>query len=177
MKFNIILITDSNCGISRYNKMPWFFQEDLHVFNEKTEDAVCIMGSVTARDYGKTLKGRENIVISSKDDLDPGFTVVRTFADALKKAATYPLKDVFVIGGARLFNEALKSAALDTIYYTHIDAAFHCDNFVEPILGRADMVYEITNRVQARSTSIYSAVDTSQDVLLTFYTIRRAPSA
>jgi len=29
MKFNMILITDSNNGMSKYNKIPWHFSEDI----------------------------------------------------------------------------------------------------------------------------------------------------
>ena len=126
MKFNIILITDSDYGISKYNKMPWYFSEDLKHFNNITLNNICIMGSKTAKDLGKPLYNRDNIVISSNDDCanlstdTNDFIIVRNIDDALKKAdqLSTPFKEIFIIGGSRLYNETLKSDKLDKIYYT-----------------------------------------------------------
>ena len=68
MKLNMILITDVDYGISKNNKIPWYFTEDLKYFNKITINNICIMGSTTAKDLGKPLKNRINIVISSNDD-------------------------------------------------------------------------------------------------------------
>ena len=44
MTFNIILTTDINNGISKYNKMPWNSVDDLQFFNKHTMNNICIMG-------------------------------------------------------------------------------------------------------------------------------------
>ena len=173
MKFNIIMITDCDYGISKYNKMPWYFTDDLKFFNKTTLNHICIMGSTTAKDLGKPLYKRDNIVISSNYN-NNDFIIVRNFEEALKKAnelATLD-KEIFVIGGSRLFNEAIKSDKLDKIYYTHINKSFGCDNFVKPILGRDDMVYEVINKITTVNKSEQDG-DTIGEVELTFYLIRR----
>ena len=182
MKFNIILITDSEYGISKYNKMPWHFTEDLKHFSNTTSYNICIMGSTTAKDLGKPLANRDNIVISSNDDClnlsgdgYNDFIIVRTLEDALKKGQEliFPYKKIFIIGGSRLFNEALKSNNLDKIYYTHINKSYNCDNFVEPLLNRDDMNYEILNKIKVPNKSTVNMMNNVGEVELTFYLITK----
>jgi dihydrofolate reductase len=180
--FNIMIITDSDNGISKHNKMPWYFPDDLKFFNATTINNICIMGSTTAKDLGKPLYNRDNIVISSNDECkDLGkllpdynyndFIIVRNFEEALNKAKELAIldKEIFVIGGSRLFNEALQSDKLDKIYYTHINKSFDCDNFVTSILGREDMTYTILNKIKTitKNNTLVGEVE------LTFYLIKK----
>jgi dihydrofolate reductase len=167
------MITDCDYGISKNNKMPWYFTDDLKFFNKTTLNHICIMGSTTAKDLGKPLYKRDNIVISSNYN-NNDFIIVRNFEEALKKANELAIldKEIFIIGGSRLFNEAIKSDKLDKIYYTHINKSFGCDNFVKPILGRDDMVYEVINKITTVNKSEQDG-DTIGEVELIFYLIRR----
>jgi len=167
----MILITDSNYGISKCNKIPWHFSEDLKFFNKITINQVCIMGSTTAKDLGKPLRNRINIVISSNDnckDLSNDFIIVRNIENALTLANNYanPDKEIFIVGGSRLYNELLNDPNLNKIYYTHINQSFDCDNFVKPLLNRDDMTYEILDKIK------YDRVD----IELTFYLINKTKS-
>jgi len=154
MKLNMILITDIDCGLSKDNKIPWYFTDDLKYFNKITSNNICIMGSTTAKDLGKSLKNRINIVISSNDECkDLGkdgndFIITRSFEESLKEAKKhiYDDNEVFIIGGSRLYNEALKSNLVNKIYYNQINKSFGCDNFVEPLLNREDFTYEIIDK-------------------------------
>ena len=179
----MILITDVDYGISKHNKIPWHFTEDLKYFNKITTNNICIMGSTTAKDLGKPLKNRINIVISSNDDCkDLGkdklnyegndFIITRNFEESLKEASKYDEKEVFIVGGSRLYNEVLKTNLINKIYYNRINKSFGCDNFVKPILGRNDMVYEIINKITTVNKSEQEG-DTIGEVELTFYLIRR----
>jgi dihydrofolate reductase len=174
----MILITDSNYGISKDNKMPWYFSEDLKHFNLTTINNICIMGSTTAKDLGKPLYNRDNIVISSNDNCAElgknlpsyeynKFIIVRSLDDALEKANELAIsdKEIFIIGGSRLFNEALKSDKLDKIYYTYINQSFDCDNFIDPILNRDNMIYNVIKKINVSNTFGGS------DIGLTFYLI------
>lgn len=183
MNISMILITDSDYGISKYNKMPWHFREDLRFFNKTTLNNVCIMGSTTAKDLGKPLRNRINIVISSNDDckdlgkLRPDydyndFIVVRSIDEALKEASKYD-KEIFIVGGSGLYNQMLKSPLLTKIYYTHINQSFECDNFVEPILNRSDMNYEIVNTLKIDSVDVPNKVNMKCNIELTFYLITK----
>jgi dihydrofolate reductase len=149
----MILATDADYGISKNNKIPWHIPQDLKFFNKITKHNICIMGSTTAKDLGKPLRDRINIVISSNDDckqINNDFIIVRNFEDAIEKSNTLTEsdKEIFVIGGSRLYNEALKSDKLNKIYYTNINQSWGCDNFVEPLLNKDDFNYEIIDKIQ-----------------------------
>lgn len=158
LKFNIILATDSNNGISKDGKIPWHYPDDMKFFNRTTtsfdkDDTivqnVCIMGSKTALDLKHGLKNRHNIVISSKGAYWGDFKQEYTLEAGLERARnmSYPGKEIFVCGGSKLYNEALKHPNLDKIYYTHINKSYNTDNFVDPILNRDDMVYDVLNKI------------------------------
>jgi dihydrofolate reductase len=168
----MILITDADYGISKYSKIPWHIPQDLKFFNKITKHNICIMGSTTAKDLGKPLRDRINIVISSNDDCkDLGkshpnydnndFIIVRNFEDAIKKASVLCdlEKEIFVIGGSRLYNEALKSDKLNKIYYTRINQSCDCDNFVEPLLNKDNYNYEIIDKIEIDRVELINKVD------------------
>jgi dihydrofolate reductase len=182
MKFNIILATDADYGISKYNKIPWHIPEDLKFFSKITRNNICIMGSTTAKDLGKPLRDRINIVISSNDDCkdlgksDPNynnndFIIARNFEDAIKLINLD--KEIFVIGGSRLYNEALKSDKLNKIYYTHINQSCGCDNFVDPILNKEGFSYEIIDKIEKEYVELVNKVDMLLKVEITFYLITK----
>lgn len=83
-----------------------------------------IMGRRTWDSLGRPLPGRRNIVVSR----NPGFIatgaeVARTLPDALQRAEKEP--EVFVIGGAHLYAEALPLA--HRLYMTQVHAAVDGD--------------------------------------------------
>jgi dihydrofolate reductase len=189
MTFNIIITTDSKYGISKYNKMAWHSIDDLKFFNDHTLNNICIMGSTTARDYGKPLKDRDNIVISSKAkedlDFDLEFIISDNFNNSLKIAEELQKesqkrgidKEIFIIGGSMVFNEAFKSNKLKEIYYVHINREFNCDNFVDPILERDDLKYIILDQKKVKNINLDSTINTiTGDIILTFYLITRKPN-
>jgi dihydrofolate reductase len=175
-KFNIILASDANYGISKVNNLPWKISEDLKYFNKVTshfsfdEDIIrntVIMGYNTVKEIGKPLPNRHNIMLRSKGCYGGGFIVETDFDEALErgKSLSYPGKEIFVIGGAKNFNHSLKHEKLDKIYYTHINKNYECDNFVDSILGRDDMVYDIINKEKCIDKN------TNEEVELTYYLI------
>ncbi len=80
---------------------------------------------------GKPLPRRWNIVVSRAGIAGPapeGAWFVRSLDEALAAAANAPdVADVFVVGGAQLYQLALADARLRWIYLTRIDGHFACD--------------------------------------------------
>ena len=80
-KFNIILACDSNYGIGKNNKLPWYFSLDMNYFKNITithsilpdinyEPNILIMGRKTFESMGsKPLKNRLSFVITRNTDL------------------------------------------------------------------------------------------------------------
>ena len=85
-----------------------------------------IMGRRTYFECGKALPERVNIVVSRTMSSPEGVTVVPSLGDALELAyANDP--SPFVIGGARLFSEALPLAT--RVYVTEIPESPDADTF------------------------------------------------
>jgi dihydrofolate reductase len=80
----------------------------------------------------KPLPGRINAVISSSEDLDlpEGVLQFISLDEALLALSTSrKIDQVFVIGGARLFAEAILHPQLEKLYITQIEEDYDCDLF------------------------------------------------
>ncbi len=106
--------------IGRNGDMPWGrdLPADLLRFRDLTLGKSAIMGLHTHRSIGRALPGRENIVVTSHDDVSAGVRIARSLDEAYDMAAFEPI----VIGGAQLYAAAL--ASIDLIYATEIFAKF-----------------------------------------------------
>lgn len=116
---SLIVARASNGVIGRDNALPWRLPADLAFFKRTTMGAPIVMGRRTWQSIGRPLAGRTNIVVSRTLAGAPAGVVVVTDLDAAYAAAA-PATEVFVIGGARLYAEALATA--DRIYITEVDA-------------------------------------------------------
>lgn len=118
IKFNIIVATTEDMIIgNNHNDLPWKSSKDLRFFKDKTKNNVVIMGRKTYESIGKPLEDRINIVISRTKKYN-GCIVVNSFDKALYEASKHQNKEVFVIGGAMIYQEAFKFAS--RLYLTKI---------------------------------------------------------
>lgn len=133
MKINLIAaIAGEKRVIGKDGGMPWHIPEDLKHFRRLTEGRPVIMGRKTYESIGKPLPHRTNIVISKNmmNDIDR-VLVAHTLSDALAKARISPgNEEVFILGGQRVFEEALMQA--DRLYLTQIDLEVEGDTFFPP---------------------------------------------
>lgn len=121
---SLIVARARNGVIGRDNALPWRLPADLAFFKRTTMGAPIVMGRKTWESIGRPLPGRRNIVVSrTLSDAPPDVIVAPDLASAFAAAA--PADEVFVIGGARLYAEAL--AVADRIYLTEVDADVHGD--------------------------------------------------
>lgn len=140
MKFSIIAAVDKNFGIGKENKIPWNLPGDLAYFQRVTTGAgknAVIMGRNTWESVPqkhRPLKNRLNIVLTARGDLQlpTGVLKARSVDEALKLAAQNNTEEIFVIGGAQIYAQALGHAACQKIYLTKIEGAFNCDAFFPP---------------------------------------------
>lgn len=133
---NIIVAVSENGVIGKDGKIPWNIPEDLKHFKEITTEHTVIMGRKTFESIGKPLPNRRNIVISRNPDYKAeGVYVCESLDDAL--ATTDWLNDfggeeVFVIGGASLYQEALGmicGLGQGKIYLTNILKPYDGDTY------------------------------------------------
>lgn len=95
--------------IGRNGGLPWNEPADLKHFKAVTMGHAIIMGRRTYDSIGRPLPGRRNIVITSRDSM-PGIETVPSLSAALELSRTRAETMVFVIGGARVFADALPLA-------------------------------------------------------------------
>jgi dihydrofolate reductase len=93
------------------NRIPWRYPADLKRFKRLTTGTTIIMGRSTYESIGKPLPDRRNIVITSRDI--PG---VECFTD-IRSALETTTGDVWFVGGARIYAEAMAYADLIDVTY------------------------------------------------------------
>jgi dihydrofolate reductase len=126
-----------NGVIGRGGTLPWRLKTDLAIFRAVTMGKPVIMGRKTWDSLPKKpLVGRTNIVLSRDGSFEPrGAVVCEEFSEAVSIAREQAEEDgaseVCVIGGASLFELALKKAR--RIYLTDVDAEVEGDVVLSPI--------------------------------------------
>lgn len=136
MRVSIIVARAANGVIGRDNTLPWRLPEDLKHFRALTTGHPIIMGRKTWESLGRPLPGRTNIVVSRNTAFAAeGALPAGSLQAALELATTAEGADeVFVIGGAQLYAQALEVA--DRLLVTELVDAFEGDT-VFPALDSA----------------------------------------
>lgn len=129
MLISIIVAKDKNNAIGKGGTLPWVLKSDLKHFKEITNGHTIIMGRKTFESIGKALPNRRNIVISSNPDYTRSdLEYAASLNEALQIASTEQGRnfeenqdevEVFIIGGARVYNEALIKA--NKLYITEVN--------------------------------------------------------
>lgn len=101
---HLIAALGENNVIGKDNAIPWQIPADLQHFKALTTGHTIIMGRKTYESIGRILPNRENIIVSATLTSVEGALVVTSLEDALKKASN---EEIFIIGGAQLYQEAL----------------------------------------------------------------------
>ena len=113
-----------------------------------------LMGRKTFESIGKALPGRKSIVITRNSDWQfEGVEVVHSIEEAVTKAESFGVKEVFVIGGAEIFKTALQQAS--RIYLTRIHQDFDGDVFF-PELDEKDWALTSKRYCEADEKNAYN---------------------
>lgn len=133
MTVTLVVAMGANGVIGVDGGLPWRLPEDLAHFKQLTMGHPMIMGRTTFESIGRPLPGRTTIVLTR----DPawsgdGVEVAATLESALKRA--HELDDeVFVVGGAQVYAEALAAGVVDLMCVTRVAAAPEGDTFFPTI--------------------------------------------
>ncbi len=117
----------SNRAIGLNNQMPWHLSADLKRFKQITMGHPIIMGRLTFEAIGRPLPGRTNIIVSRNLSYQQEGCVVVDSIDAAINHGCRLADEVFVIGGATLYEATLPLA--DSLYITQINQDFEGDTF------------------------------------------------
>lgn len=128
MMVSLVLAVSENGVIGKDNDLPWRLPADLRFFKELTTGHSILMGRKTFDSIGRALPRRRNIVVSRNRDLAlEGAEVFHGLGEALR--ACVGEEEVFVIGGATIYRQALELDVADRIYLTVVHGVFEGDTF------------------------------------------------
>ena len=136
MIISIIVAMDETRGIGVEGRLPWHLPADLKRFKSLTMGHHLIMGRKTFASIGRPLPGRTTIIVTRDQSFQPeGCLVAHSLETALEFARLDLENDVFVIGGAEIFVQAIELA--DRIYLTQVHSSLPADVYF-PEFAAAD---------------------------------------
>jgi len=125
MTITLLAAVGRNRVIGRDNAMPWHLPADLAHFKQTTMGHTVVMGRRTFDSIGRVLPGRWMIVITRQLDWHaPSVEVAHSLPEALALAGP---NDVFVVGGAEVYRQALPLA--ERLMLTEVDQSPEGDTF------------------------------------------------
>lgn len=132
-RISLIVAVSENNVIGKNNDLCWYLPKDLKYFKEITEGHTVIMGRKnweSIPEKYRPLKGRLNIVLSKNRDFTlPDATVARSLEDALELAFQSGDSEPFIIGGGKVYREAIEKDLVDKMYITHVKTIVDGDTF------------------------------------------------
>ncbi len=145
MAFSLVVAVDANAGIARDGLLPWAAtpagRADMKFFRALTLGNVVIMGRRTRETLSAPLLGRVSVIVTSTAPPPPpcltDFAAIEvcipSFAAAVEwsvRSAAALGKQVFVIGGRMIYEQALTHPYLRAVYVTRFKASFDCNEFL-----------------------------------------------
>jgi len=131
MKISLIVAVAKNNVIGANGTLPWKMPADMAFFKRTTMGHCVVMGRKTFESLKRPLVGRHNIILSRQSPVeavdmgDCQFAVA--LSEALEIARSRGENEVFIIGGASIYQQALPGA--DRIYLTRIEAEVPGDTY------------------------------------------------
>lgn len=123
-EINLIVAVTKNGAIGRNGGLACRSKTDMKYFKDKTLGSVVIMGRNTFESMGsRPLPERINFVVTSKVGKDSESLI---FCDSIEKTLCqsvmdYPEKDIWIIGGEKVYRHCLDQGWVDKAYITEID--------------------------------------------------------
>jgi dihydrofolate reductase len=132
MIISIVVAMDIKGVIGRKGTLPWYLSSDLKHFKAITMGKPIVMGRKTHESIGKSLPGRENIIVTRNEDFSAeGCTVLNNLDEVYSHCKN--IDEIMIIGGAELYVQTLDKA--DRIYLTEVRANIEGDTYF-PLFDR-----------------------------------------
>ena len=122
MSLSLIVAMSENGVIGRDGQLPWHISGDLRRFKRLTMGHHIVMGRKTYESIGRPLPGRTSIIITRQANMVvEGVLMARGLEESLRMAKGDD--EVFVIGGAQIYELALPLAYRIYLTLVHADIA------------------------------------------------------
>tara|TARA_B110000037_G_scaffold222794_1_gene299628 strand:+ start:2880 stop:4253 length:1374 start_codon:yes stop_codon:yes gene_type:complete len=141
--FDIIVAISKNRVIGNNGDIPWDYKEDMKYFKkittQKSKKNIIIMGNNTWKSIGKVLPNRINIVLtrtatSVLESVKENLYFSNDFNELIKKVNNmYKNYNIFVIGGQKIYELAIKHQYCNKIYLTKINKKYEGDTYFPEI--------------------------------------------
>lgn len=133
-RLSIIVAMARNGVIGARGSIPWHLPDELKRFRNITMGHHIIMGRKTWESIGRPLSGRTSVVVTRQTGYRaPGAIVAHSLDNAIE--ACRDDEEIFVIGGAELYAQALPHA--NRIYLTVVDADVEGDTCMPELDARS----------------------------------------
>ena len=151
---SIIAAVAQNNIIGKDNKLVWHMPADLRYFKNTTMGHTMIMGRKTFESFGKPLPGRRSIVVTRQKDWHyEGVEVTHSLEEAIELAPKD--KEVFIVGGAEIYRQALPLC--DKMYLTVIHHDFEGDTAFPAVdFNEWELVSDIRHTADEKNKYDYS---------------------
>lgn len=144
--YALIVAHDEKLGIGKNNNLPWHIKQDLKHFRDLTVKSLCIddqlnkktnatiMGRKTWESLPENfrpLPNRINLVISTNSNypLPSNVLMSKSMEEAINVLEQHDCGNIFVIGGAAIYQMAIRLPIFDTLFITEIEGEYSCDTF------------------------------------------------
>jgi len=129
---NFIVAVDNNYAIGKNGTLIYNIPSDLAYFKKVTSGKVVVMGDKTFLSLPRRpLPNRTNIVMTLTSETFDGAVTVRSVTELKKELEKFESNDVYVIGGASIYNLLMDYCKY--AYITKIDASEPADTYINNI--------------------------------------------
>ena len=147
---SLIVAYANNNVIGNKGCIPWNIKGEQKRFRELTTGNVVIMGRRSYEEIGKPLPNRTTIVVSNTKNYNgENCFTAKSLDEAIKMAGD---RNIFISGGARLYEESL--AIVEKMYITEIDCDIEGDTYF-PAFDKEQFVKEIDEVVNGEIPYTY----------------------
>ena len=155
MRLSAIVCMATNRVIGKDNTLPWRLPADLQHFKAVTMSHPIIMGRKTYESIGRPLPGRRNIVVTRDASYQAeGCDVFHSLDDVV--AAVQSEKDVFVIGGANIYETLMPR--VDRLYLTMVHAEVEGDAFFPEVESQFTEISRVNHKADEKNEYDYSFI-------------------
>ena len=152
---SMIVTADRNRGISREHKPLISIPDDVKFVRDTTYGHVIILGRHTFEFSfaGKPLPNRTMIIVAKDESYSvPGTIVVSSAKQALEEAKALK-KDIYVLGGKRLYEELLPYC--NEVHVTSVDYVYNADSWFPNLDKRPEWVMTDISEEQTHFDVVY----------------------
>ena len=152
---SIIVTVDRNWAISNEHKPLISIPDDIKFVRDTTYGQVVIMGKHTFENYfnAKPLPNRITIIVTKDPDIKiQGAVVVHSSTQAMLAAEKYN-KDIYILGGKRLYNDLLPLC--DEVHVTYVEYIYSADSYFPDLDKKPDWVLVDESEEQTHFDVVY----------------------